>query len=138
MSGLAALHLIILGLWGGVVAVETVFEVAGARGRLPAEAVARLHVWTDRYLELPILAGVLSTGLLLWERSGWSRELLPKILLGLVAIGANLVCFSLVERRGAAAAPTRSHTTAILVVAMPGVLAAVGAVYLGGSRAGWW
>ena len=62
MEPLIGAHLLSLGLWGGLVFVEIVFEFQMFRGRLDQLDVAILHRITDRFLELPILALVIATG----------------------------------------------------------------------------
>ncbi|MCZ7680512.1 MAG: hypothetical protein M5U28_17810 [Sandaracinaceae bacterium] len=73
MDGLIAFHVIALGVWAGIVAVELLYESAGFLGRLEPTTVAKLHLWTDRYLELPVLLLVVTSGLLLWQRAGVER-----------------------------------------------------------------
>lgn len=138
MDGLVALHLIALGLWGGVVAVEIVFEAGGLLGTFPADAVAWLHRQTDRFLEIPLLVAVVTTGGLLWQRSGWSGEIMPKVLVGLGAVAANVVCVFFVERRAAARGAIPAHTRSVIATALPGFPFAAVALFLGGVRAGWW
>ena len=137
MTGLHALHLVVLGLWGGVVLVELVFEVAAMNGYFPAAETAKLHRWTDRYVELPLLSLVVGSGLLLWSRLGWSAVLLPKILCGSAAVAANLVCVVFVEKRARAGVSER-QTRNIFGTVVVGLPAALVAFFLGGQRAGWW
>ncbi len=136
MHGLEAFHVIVLGLWGGVVLVELLYEWGGVAGRLPAKDVAWLHQRTDRFIELPIIALVVVSGLLLWHSRGWSMDLLPKVLFAGGAVAANLGCYVVVERR--AKDPQPGHTRSVFISAVIGVPLAAVALYLGGSRAGWW
>ncbi len=137
MPGLLSLHLFALGLWGGCVLVELVLEVGGRQGAIAPDAVAWLHRTVDRAVELPIIALVVGTGLLLWHRTGWDPALWPKVGLAGVAIGANLYCWRVVEER--ADTPARSElTTRVFGSAFVGVPFALVALYLGGARVGWW
>lgn len=141
MSGLAIVHIVCLGLWGGVVLVELLFELDGARGRIPHDAAARLHRKVDRWIELPILSAVTITGLLLWSRTGWDATLLPKVSLGGGAVLANLLCWIVVERRADLQSADRDGhlrlTRLVFLSALVGVPLAAGALWLGGARAGW-
>jgi hypothetical protein len=76
--------------------------------------------------------------MLLWSRSGWSAEYLPKVLFGLGAITFNVVCYYFVEKRTVEASNYRKQSTLILWVTFPGVICFVAAVYLGGNYAHWW
>jgi len=93
-------HLVLLGLWGGVVAAEMVVEDLGRRNQELQAPAARFHYWIDLLVELPLLIGVTGSGLVLaalrWPLSGlhWI-----KIVLACVAIGANLICVAVVLRR---------------------------------------
>lgn len=138
MDGLVAFHLIALGIWAGVVAVEVLLEFGGWRGVYPADLVADLHRRTDRYLEAPLLVAVVTSGLLLWQRTGWSPALWPKVLLGLGAVAANIVCVAFVEARAAAGTPLPRHTRLVFATALPGFPLAIAALVVGGQRAGWW
>ncbi len=138
MDALAAFHIVVLGFWGGVVAVEILFETGGMLGKFPPDMVAKLHRHTDRILEVPLLIAVLASGLLLWQRAGWSAALLPKVALGTGAVAANAVCVVYVERRAAARAPDAGLTRRVVATAIPGFPLAAAALIAGGLRAGWW
>lgn len=92
MSLLHWLHLIVLGLWGGVVLAETVIEF-GPRSEDEFRVTARLHYWIDLLIEIPILIGVVVTGFLLTLKV-WppSDLLLIKIVAAMIAVGVNLYC----------------------------------------------
>jgi len=154
MDALIGAHLLSLGLWGGLVSVEIVFEFQMFRGRLDPLDVADLHRITDRFLELPILALVLSTGWMLWQHTGYSDELLPKVLFGLGAVLANVICYIIVELRAATATrirlgkqngetrlntnKLRGFSTALAVTIAAGLISAAGALFIGGLSIGWW
>src|SRR5262245_13691348 len=99
MDGLVTTHVLAIAFWGGLVAVEVLFEAAGVSGKIDVRTAALLHRWTDRYLELPVLAVVVGTGVALWARMGWDAIVAWKVGAGLGAIGFNLVCYLMVERR---------------------------------------
>jgi hypothetical protein len=92
-------HLLLLGLWGGVVAAETVIEFApGSDGELRFSA--KLHYWIDLVIELPLLVGILVSGAML-SSAAWPLRpmLVAKIVCALGAIAINLWCAALVVRR---------------------------------------
>src|SRR6478672_8802223 len=94
-------HLVLLGMWLGVVITEVLFEFAGSDAD-SLRAAARFHYNVDAFGELPILLVVLVTGTVLTVRA-WplSPLLVVKIGASLVAVAANLVCAMWVfQRRG--------------------------------------
>src|SRR5215470_20178791 len=92
-------HLIVLGMWLGVVITEVLFEFAASDGE-SLRAAARFHYKVDKFGELPILSAVLVTGTILAVRS-WPLTPLHFIKIGtsLVAVGANLICTMWVFQR---------------------------------------
>ncbi len=154
MDPLIGAHLLSIGLWGGLVFVEIVFEFQMFRGRLDQLDVAILHRITDRFLELPILALVVATGWMLWQRSGYPDELLPKVLFGLGAVLANVICYIIVELRATTATRIRLEkqigkaypnpdklrvfSTALAVTIVLGLISAAVALFIGGLSIGWW
>ena len=98
---LAMVHLIMLSLWGGVVATEAVIELLPFRRRELHPAAVRFHYWIDLLVELPLVLAVVATGtvlaLSLDELSGlhWI-----KIVFGSTAVAVNLFCIAVVVRRG--------------------------------------
>jgi putative copper export protein len=103
MSPALFLHLLLLGVWLGCLAVEGVIELAGKRDPLALPIAARLHRTIDLWVEIPAFSGVLVTGLLLLPRAPWSDLLAVKIALGCFAIAVNVACVVPVMRRRAAA-----------------------------------
>ncbi len=148
MNALVAAHIIFLGLWGGLVVTEIVFEAQMFRGKLDEKAIAGLHRITDRFIELPVLVAVLVTGWLLWEQTGFDQQLLLKVLFGLGAVLANVICYIIVELRASEAlrAEAAGHDSirlrklsiALAMTIAPGILSAFAALFLGGQRIGWW
>ncbi len=118
------------------------------RARMDEKSVAALHRITDRFIELPILIGVVVTGWLLWKRIEFDPELLPKVWFGLGAVAANLICYIIVEMRASEALKVadsgsdgvRLRRLSIMLASTitPGVLLAGVALFLGGQRTGWW
>lgn len=94
-------HLILLCLWGGVVAGEAVLELYPRHHPELHPSTIRFHYWIDLLIELPLVLAVVATGITLavlaWPLS--SLHLL-KIFGAAVAVSANLVCIVLVIRRG--------------------------------------
>ena len=140
MDGLVTGHVIAIAFWAGLVAVEVLFEAAGVSGKIDVRSAALLHRWTDRYLELPVLAAVAGTGVALWARMGWDAGVAWKVGAGLGAIMFNLVCYALVERRCQIESPleAKRFTWRMIYTVAPGFLLAFAALYMGGSRGGWW
>jgi len=148
MNSLAAAHIMFLGLWGGLVLVEIAFEAQMFRGKIDEKSVAILHRITDRFIELPILIAVLVTGWMLWKQTGFDHDLLPKVMFGLGAVVANVVCYIIVEMRASAALhPANSAEISIRIRRLsivlagtiaPGLLSGGIALFLGGQLIGWW
>src|SRR5215470_8846596 len=92
-------HLVVLGMWLGVVITEVLFEFAASDAE-SLRAAARFHYNVDKFGELPILVAVLVTGTILTVRS-WPLTPLHvvKISVSLIAVGAALVCVLWVFRR---------------------------------------
>jgi hypothetical protein len=82
------LHLAVLFLWGGVVLAELVVELAASH-----EEAARIHYFIDLFVEVPLIAGVLTTGGFLVARAWPLHALLWwKVGAALTAITLNLYC----------------------------------------------
>ena len=92
-------HLIVLGMWAGVVITEVLFEFAGSDVD-SLRAAARFHYKVDKFGELPILFAVLVTGTILAVHV-WPLTTLHfiKIAASLAAVGANLICTRWVFQR---------------------------------------
>jgi hypothetical protein len=92
-------HLVVLGIWLGVVITEVLFEFAGSDAD-SLRAAARFHYNVDKFGELPILVAVLVTGAILAVRA-WPLTPLHviKISTSLVAVGSALLCVLWVFRR---------------------------------------
>ena len=92
-------HLIVLGIWLGVVITEVLFEFAGSDAD-SLRAAARFHYNVDKFGELPILVGVLVTGTILAARA-WPLTPLHviKIAASLIAVGSALICVLWVFQR---------------------------------------
>ena len=103
MDSILIVHIIFLGLWGGLVLVEILFELQMFRDQIDELSIAKLHQLSDRFLELPILAVVVGSGWYLWHQTGYSSEYLPKIGFALAAVSANLICYVFVEQRASTA-----------------------------------
>jgi hypothetical protein len=99
MEPLHLAHVIVLGMWLGVVITEVLFEFTASDAQ-SLRAAARFHYNVDKYAELPILVAVLVTGTILTVQA---RPLSPlhvvKIAASLVAVGLALVCVLWVFQR---------------------------------------
>ncbi len=104
------LHILALGVWFGCIATETVFE--HTTGTVPGmeEAIARLHVKVDLWIETPAFTAVLATGAWLYSTTPVTPMFTAKIWIGVAAIAVNVICVWLVFARDRAyAARKRGH-----------------------------
>jgi hypothetical protein len=98
---LAVIHLVVLSLWGGVVATEAVIEIYPFRERALHPATIRFHYWIDLLVELPLVLAVIATGVALAVSLDRLTPLhVVKLGFGAAAITVNLVCIAIVVRRG--------------------------------------
>jgi hypothetical protein len=98
---LAMVHLMMLSLWGGVVATEAVIELYPFRQRELHAATIRFHYWIDLLVELPLVLAVIATGVGLWILTDPVTPLhLVKIGFGAAAVAVNLFCIVVVVKRG--------------------------------------
>lgn len=126
-------HLIVLGMWLGVVITEVLFEFAASDAQ-SLRTAARFHYNVDKYGELPILFGVLVTGTILTVRALPLTPLhLIKIVASLGAVGANLICTRWVfQRRGVEDVNILlGYRRRIWTLAAVGAVFATPALYLG-------
>ncbi len=97
---LAMIHLMMLSLWGGVVATEAVIEIFPFRRAELHNATIRLHFWIDLLVELPLVIAVACTGTaLLYLTEDVTGTHLVKVAFGTAAIAINIFCISVVFRR---------------------------------------
>ena len=133
MEPLHIAHLIVLGMWLGVVITEVLFEFAASDAE-SLRAAARFHYNVDKFGELPILFAVLITGTILTVRAWPLTSLhLVKIAASLVAVGANLICTMWVfqRRRIEDMKALLGFRRRIWTLAAVGVVFATPALYLG-------
>ena len=94
------MHLIFLGFWGGLVLVEMILEVSLRKDLVQKHQIAQLHYRIDLYAEVPILMGVLLSGLLLLDLEKFvSTIYLAKVLTGLCPVVINMLCLVPVIKR---------------------------------------
>ena len=100
---LPVIHLMVLSLWGGVVATEAVIEVYPFRHREVHTATIRLHYWIDVLVEAPLVLAVVVTGLfLLFSADPITPLHLVKVGFAAGAVVVNVFCIYVVIRRGRA------------------------------------
>ncbi|HSL19475.1 MAG TPA: hypothetical protein VLB51_16335 [Methylomirabilota bacterium] len=100
-DALAIAHLMVLSLWGGVVATEAVVEVLPFRRPELHPAAIRFHTWIDLLVELPLVLAVVGTGAALaLTVEPLTRAHLVKIGFAGAAVAVNLFCIAVVLRRG--------------------------------------
>lgn len=104
MQFILVLHILFVGAWFGCVAVEFLLETAPKKIVSLRETVPLLHYNIDRYIEMPLVLGVLLTGSLQINTARLSGLYLLKMLAGLIAVSANLLCWFPVRKRKMAAA----------------------------------
>ena len=98
---LAMIHLVVLSLWGGVVATEAVIEVYPFRHRDMHPASIRLHYWIDLLVEAPLVLAVVATGIVLLYLTDPVTPLhLVKVGFAAGAVAVNVFCIAVVVRRG--------------------------------------
>ena len=101
LNFLAMTHLIVLSMWGGVVATEAVIEVYPFRRRELHAATIRFHYWIDLLVELPLVLAVIATGIaLLFVIETVTPLHLVLIGFGGAAVAINLFCIVVVIKRG--------------------------------------
>jgi len=94
------LHLVMLALWGGVVATEAVIEISPFRHRELHTATIRMHYWIDLFVELPLVIAVAATGgTLLYLTESITRLHIVKVSFAGAAVAVNLFCIAVVLRR---------------------------------------
>ncbi len=138
IDALAMVHLIVLSLWGGVVATEAVIEVYPFRQRELHASTIRFHYWIDLLVELPLVLAVIATGVALVFLTDPVTPLhLVKIGFGGAAVAVNLFCIVVVVRRGRQLVDDadeeklwRASRTVLACFAV-GLLCAAGAAILG-------
>lgn len=135
---LAMTHLMILCLWGGVVATEAVIELYPFRVRGLHAATIRFHYWIDLLVELPLVLAVIATGAVLFFSLDLVTPLhLLKIGLGGAAVAVNLFCIVVVVKRGrwldrgVDEGPLWRASRTVLLCFAGGLLCAAGAAILG-------
>lgn len=98
---LPVIHLIVLSLWGGVVATEAVIEIYPFRHSEMHAATIRLHYWIDLLVEGPLVLAVVATGVSLFVLADPVTPLhLVKVGFAGAAVAVNVFCIAVVVRRG--------------------------------------
>lgn len=131
-------HLIVLSMWGGVVATEAVIEIFPFRRRELHAATIRFHYWIDLLVELPLVLAVIATGIaLLFVIETVTPLHLVMMGFGGAAVAINLFCIVVVVKRGrrlelsADDGPLWQASRTVLACFATGLLCAGGAAVLG-------
>lgn len=134
----AMMHLMVLCLWGGVVAAEAVVEVAPFRQKDLHPAAIRFHYWIDLLVELPLVLAVVATGTtLLFLTDPLTPLHWLKVSFGAAAVAINLFCIAVVVKRGRRLrhvpddTPLWRFSRIVLACFATGLLCAAGAAFLG-------
>ncbi len=94
------IHLILFATWGGIIMTETVIELYPLREKGLHKPAIQFHYWIDLFVELPVVIGVLGTGIVLLTLIETITILhIIKVSLALIAIAVNIYCIVLVRRR---------------------------------------
>jgi hypothetical protein len=143
MTPILLLHIFATAFWFGLIAVETVVELqAGRRSHEADYDIAHYHYLIDTRLEIPTLIVVLVTGLALFDPAQFAGLYAVKIVCGLIAVAANIICVVpvLLRERAAqrgdhAAVITYSRQIVMTIIAAPAALAAlaIGMFWLAGG-----
>jgi hypothetical protein len=99
VTGWHQAHLVVLGLWGGIVLAEAVLEVVARRDPAHARTAAVVHFWIDLLCEGPVLVALLVTGGVLALRMPLTALHWAKIGCAILALGVNVWCIGVVLRR---------------------------------------
>jgi hypothetical protein len=134
----AMVHLVVLALWGGVVATEAVIEIVPFRRREMHGATIRFHYWIDLLVELPLVVAVIATGtVLFFSLDPMTPIHFVKVGLGGAAIAVNLFCIVVVVKRGRRLEREADNgslwraSRTVLMCFAAGLLCAAGAAVLG-------
>ncbi len=144
MTGWHLAHLFILAAWAGLVLGELVIEAVSAGDHELRRAAARFHRAIDLYIEIPLLTGVVVTGVVLMGRANLDASLWIKIACGLGAVGINIACAVAVLLRARAADAGADEpvlagwTRWVWRSGAVGVPLGLAALVMGGTRVGWW
>ncbi len=94
------IHLILLAIWAGIIATETVIELYAYKKMELHFSTIQFHYWIDLLVELPVVLGMLTTGIILFTIAEDITTLhIIKIILGLTAISSNFICIYIVLQR---------------------------------------
>jgi len=126
------LHFLLVAMWFGVVGAEVVLELLPLRRPELRGAADVLHYHIDLFVELPLLLGVVATGLLLLQGRALDVRLVVKLAGAALALGANFACVALViaRHRGRPELAGR-RTKLVYLTALSGFPGGLLALYLG-------
>jgi hypothetical protein len=134
----AMIHLMMLSLWGGVVATEAVIELYPFRKKELHAATIRFHYWIDLLVELPLVLAVVASGaVLFFSLDPVTLGHLVKVGFGGAAVAVNLFCIVVVVKRGrrlgrdADDGQLWGASRTVLMCFAGGLLCAAGAAVLG-------
>jgi hypothetical protein len=99
LNPLSLVHLVCLSMWAGLVATESVIELAPFRKRELHGSAVEFHYWIDLLVEGPLLAAVVASGVALALTTDLTALHAVKIALGGTAIAVNVWCLGVVIRR---------------------------------------
>lgn len=138
MSWPLFIHLMAIGVWLGLVLVESIIELQKSPGKDYDFTIAKVHQKIDAFCEIPAFMTVLITGLIMLDPSRLEGWYLVKVLCGSFAVAVNMWCVTYVIRRGIAAKrgnleETRRFTRLIMVTVPVGAPFAVVALIIGMS-----
>jgi uncharacterized membrane protein len=139
MSWLLYIHLTALGVWLGLVLVESIMELQKSPSSDYDFTIAKVHQKVDAFCEVPAFMTVLITGFMMLQPSMLHGWFLVKVICGTFVIAVNMWCVTFVVRRGFAAKrgdldETRRLTRWIMITVPIGAPFAVIALVIGLSK----
>lgn len=134
---LLLLHLVVLALWGGVLASEGVLEILPLRSPELRRAAIAFHYYIDLIVELPLLIAIVATGWLLLRDRPFDGLVAIKVVSAGASVLANLFCVGFVVNRRLASPEEQSRwTRRIFGSALVSIPGGIVALYLGVHLAG--
>lgn len=97
------IHIAALGVWLGLVLVESIMELQKSSGSEYHLTIAKVHQKVDAFCEIPAFTTVLVTGLIMLDPARMTGWYLAKVICGCTAIAVNVWCVGYVIRRARAA-----------------------------------
>jgi hypothetical protein len=92
MNGIWFFHILLLGSWGGCVAVEMILEFTSRKQLQKKLDISLMHPYIDYFVEIPLLLLVSLTGMLMLDVNRLYSLYLIKICLAIIPVCINILC----------------------------------------------